>query len=111
MTDCRHPNRPHTLWWWDDRDAAHMPAPMSVTYDGRADAVSAAEIITADPPPGLHWVKVFRADNEVYTCWRWNRPTVPNCVTPGQVPALTSAMPGGPTGRVRSFLRRVSGRP
>jgi len=28
----------------------------------------------------LHWIKVFRSDSEVYTCWRWHNPrtTKPN---------------------------------
>jgi hypothetical protein len=79
----------HTVWWWDDRAAGHMPVPMAATYDSDEEAVAAAEAMVTDPPPWLAWVRVFRADNENYEVFQWKRPTSqhPIAETPGSDPS------------------------
>lgn len=67
---CEHPDQPHTVWYWVEDGGP--PVPNSATFDNLADALRYAE-------PGsrsasaylLRWIKVFRSDNEAYTCWRW----------------------------------------
>ena len=79
MNECKHPNRPHTVWWWEqDAPIDHfIPVPLEARYDNRADAVAAAIKLRDDVEAGrrsplvVKWIKVFRSDNESYTCWRW----------------------------------------
>jgi hypothetical protein len=68
---CRHPDEPHTVWWMRD-DEPDMPVPLEAKYDNLEDARPHAENLTKNPH--VEWVKIFRSDNEGYTCWRWNRP-------------------------------------
>jgi hypothetical protein len=56
-------------------DGDPIPVPRELRFDDRADAVAAAEKLTKNPQ--MEWVKVFRSDNESYTCWRWTTPTPP----------------------------------
>jgi hypothetical protein len=79
---CEHPDVPHTVWWSDSNEddwAISMLStfPASATFDTRDEAVAAAERIRDDveggrrDPTRTTWIKVFRSDNESYTCWRW----------------------------------------
>ncbi len=80
---CKHPDEPHTVMWWDfNLNDPHqlrydIPMPMSTRFDNRDDAVEAATRIRDDVEAGRRsplqtdWIKVFRSDNENYTCWRW----------------------------------------
>ena len=69
---CAQADQPHTVWWWNsaEADAGGPPVPLSAGFDNQADALDAAEKLVGKP--GISWVKVFRSDNENYTCWRWN---------------------------------------
>jgi hypothetical protein len=79
---CEFADQPHTVWWDECNDedlAMSMQAvfPMGAKFDTRAEAVAAAEKIRDDveagrrDPTRTSWIKVFRSDNESYTCWRW----------------------------------------
>lgn len=80
MDACKHSDAPHTVWWWEQPPAhASMSAfvPCGRRYDNRADAVAFATRLRDDVEAGrisplvVKWIRVFRSDNEVYTCWRW----------------------------------------
>lgn len=71
--DAYERERPHTVWWWDDRDAQHLPAPLDSRFDTRSEAVAYARSLCEPAPSWLAWVKVFRSDNEKYVAFRWKR--------------------------------------
>lgn len=79
MSRCQHADLPHTVWWWekDAPDDCFIPVPLEARFDNRADAVAAATKLRDDVEAGrrsplvVKWIKVFRSDNESYTCWRW----------------------------------------
>lgn len=70
---CQHPRREHRVWWWVE-DGDPIPVPREAVFDNRADAMDAVIQALTDPPLHLRWVKVFRSDNESYTCFRWTNP-------------------------------------
>lgn len=72
--ECEHPNERHTIWYWID-DGDPIPVPHAATFDNRADAVRQAESWVKEARPSLRWMKIFRADNEMYVCWLWENPT------------------------------------
>lgn len=88
---CQHPHREHRVWWWVE-DGDPVPAPREALFDSRADAMKVVDQALAGPPLHLRWVKVFRADNESYTCFRWSNPEpLPK---PEPPPAAAVAAPG-----------------
>lgn len=90
---CDHPDRKHTVWWWVE-DGDPVPVPRSATLDSRAEALAYVADALADPPVHLRWVRVFRADNEAYECWRWDNP-VPMPATPAPPPRPIPAVRPG----------------
>lgn len=77
LDDCQHPGQEHTVWWmWDTLDLGGHPIPDQARFDTREEAVTFAErgVAKQKDDPRFLWVKVFRSDNETYTCWRWERP-------------------------------------
>jgi hypothetical protein len=76
-TPCDHHDEPHTVWWMEDDGGP--PVPMERVFDDQADALQFAGFLKRDgkpegPPKTLLWVKVFRSDNESYTCYQWSAP-------------------------------------
>lgn len=71
---CKDSDKPHTLWYWIEDPNDPAPAPYSLLFDDRLDALDHAAAITTNPINELRWVKIFRSDNETYTCYRWNNP-------------------------------------
>lgn len=68
---CNHPLVPHTVWWWPN-DGGYVP--MSRTFDNLEDADHFAQKIIRSNDERISWLKIFRADNESYTCYRWDNP-------------------------------------
>lgn len=68
---CQHPNEPHTVWYMPLDGGP--PIPEQRRWDNRADALAFAErgIEKYAGTGKLAWVKIFRSDNESYTCFRW----------------------------------------
>lgn len=71
---CNHPLMRHTVWYWvhDPNDPYQIP--YAVDFDNRKDALAAVSEMIATPPVTLRWVKIFRAHNEAYECYRWKNP-------------------------------------
>jgi hypothetical protein len=71
---CQHADEPHMVYWWNDAEFASggPPVPLAAQFDNRADALAAAQKLVGKQ--NVSWVKVFRSDNENYTCWRWEQP-------------------------------------
>lgn len=86
MDECKHPNKPHTIWWWIEDKNDPVPVPYSSKFDNRKDAMTIVnEWISGPPHVSFRWVKVFRSDNENYTCFHWENPEplpIPPVVTP-----------------------------
>lgn len=74
--ECEHPQQRHTVWYWVE-DGDPVPAPRSATFDNLDDALQFAQSGVDQEHPALRWVKVFRADNEAYTCARWDAEPLP----------------------------------
>lgn len=68
---CNHPNVPHTVWWWPFDETI---APSSRTFDDLEDADLFAQKIIRSNTERINWLKIFRADNESYTCYTWENP-------------------------------------
>ncbi len=71
--ECEHADQPHTVWWSNRAESGTggPPACASASFHHQTDALDAAKKLVDNPE--ITWVKVFRSDNESYTCWRWNR--------------------------------------
>ncbi len=69
---CIHGTRPHTVMYW--LADGGPPVPMIARFDSQPDAVDFAERCIQKDNPILRWIKIFRSDNESYTCWRWENP-------------------------------------
>lgn len=65
---CNHPLVPHTVWWWPIDETI---APLSRTFDNLEDADHFAQKIIRSNTDRISWLKIFRADNESYTCYMW----------------------------------------
>lgn len=73
--NCKHEFWEHTVWWWVNYpNHTTIPVPHSAKFDNRAEAIEAVRTMIEDPSPSLRWIKVFRSDNETYTCYRWENP-------------------------------------
>jgi len=70
MIDCRFADKEHRVWYWDARGQDVSPVPCSPTLDNHEDAL--VWVAQLGQPEWLRWVKVFRADNEAYVCYRWS---------------------------------------
>lgn len=66
---CNHPLVPHTVWWMPDDDGP--PVPMERSFDTLEDAEFFAHKIIRTNKDRMSWLKIFRSDNESYTCYRW----------------------------------------
>ena len=66
--ECLHLEQPHTVWWMHE-DIDPIPVPLEARFDNRADAIERARALSENP--SVEWIKIFRSDNESYTCWRW----------------------------------------
>lgn len=69
---CNHPDESHTVWYW--LDDGGPPIPMSARLDNVREARRFADRIIAQNNTQLRWIKIFRTDNEAYTCFRWENP-------------------------------------
>jgi hypothetical protein len=72
---CEDPKEPHTLWWWVDDPNDHVPAPYSRQFDNLQDAENAIRDIPLRYLKQIAWMKLFRSDNESYTCGWWDNPS------------------------------------
>lgn len=72
MTECRHPDSPHTVMYW--LNDGGPPIPMTARFDNVEDARQFAESGIDQDNSLLRWVKIFRSDNESYTCYQWDNP-------------------------------------
>jgi hypothetical protein len=74
---CQHADQPHTMRWWDREGELITPYPASARFDNHDDAIAAAVMMRDDieagrlSPVRFPWIKVFRLDNESYTCWHY----------------------------------------
>ena len=71
---CVHPLMRHTAWYWIEDPNDPVPVPYELHFDNRKDALEFASELIVDPPNRLRWLKIFRAHNEVYECYRWENP-------------------------------------
>lgn len=69
---CNHPSVSHTVSWHlvDSEDSANP----SKTFGHLEDADIFAQKILRQNKDRLLWLKIYRADNETYTCFVWNIP-------------------------------------
>lgn len=109
---CKDHNKPHILWYMLEDPNDPVPAPYSLTYDTQQDALDTARVLidkTISHPQrsALLWLKVFRADNEAYTCFIWHRPE--HLVKPPRRPAQTNDLEEGRCAG-RSKWKRLLGR-
>lgn len=65
---CNHPKVPHTVWWWPHDEVV---APSSRTFDDLEDADHFAQRLIRSNNERIDWLKIFRSDNESYTCYTW----------------------------------------
>lgn len=72
--ECKYADQPHTVWYWVEDPHDPVPMPYVLHFDNQADAVNWAEETVDLAHVSLRWMKVFRTDNEVYQCWRWENP-------------------------------------
>jgi len=72
---CVHPMMRHTVWYWLEDPNDPYLVPYELHFDNRKDALEWASHQVASPPVELRWIKIFRAHNEVYECYRWENPT------------------------------------
>lgn len=115
---CKDADKPHILWYMLDDQNDPVPVPYSLTYDTQQDALDMVRVIidktVARPHESLLiWAKVFRADNEAYTCFQWNRPSSlpPTPSYRQEPPEVTMQIVSAKTDtRGRSLWRRLLGR-
>lgn len=69
---CVHGDRPHTVMYWLADGGPSIP--MIASFDSQPEAITFAESGINQNNPILRWIKIFRSDNESYTCWRWENP-------------------------------------
>lgn len=69
---CNHPLVPHTVWWMPTDGGP--PIPMERGFDNLEDAHRFADKIIRGNSDRMSWLKIFRSDNESYTCYHWESP-------------------------------------
>lgn len=67
---CNHPLVPHTVWYWLTGQRPE-DGPAYRSFDNLEDADIFAQKILRQNAERLSWMKIFRADNEAYTCFYW----------------------------------------
>lgn len=85
------------MYWVED---GGPPIPNTATFDNRRDALAFVQsgIDQAAEQTRLRWIKVFRADNEAYTCFRWENP-VPLSLTEVQATIMADTLARAPRRR------------
>lgn len=86
---CVHGDRPHTVMYWVEDGGP--PIPMTATFDTQPEAVAFAMTgVNQQENLFLRWIKIFRSDNETYTCWRWTNPVEMPALDPVEYEAKDS---------------------
>jgi len=70
---CNHPLVPHTVWYWLNGQKSE-DGPVTRGFETLEAADIFAQKILRQNPKRLAWLKIFRSDNESYTCFRWDNP-------------------------------------
>lgn len=71
---CRHQQMRHTVWYWIENPYDPELIPYGLHFDDRKDALDWVSHQIVEPENSLRWIKIFRAHNEVYECYRWVNP-------------------------------------
>lgn len=115
QTECKHRGQPHSVWYMLDDPNAPFPYPNMLTYDTQQEALDLARVIIdktiARPHESLLlWIKVFRSDNEAYTCFRWERPSYLPPTPSYRQPQDTGSEPDPAEQPARPWWKRLVGK-
>lgn len=69
---CAHEDQSHTVMYWVEDGGP--PIPMMAKRDTLEKTLAFAHSGIKQDNVLLRWIKIYRSDNEGYTCWRWENP-------------------------------------
>lgn len=69
---CNHPKVPHTVIWCSEIKGA--PSHMDRPFEDLEDALTFSHKIIRQNKDHLTWLKIYRSDNELYSCFVWEKP-------------------------------------
>lgn len=70
---CNHPKVPHTVEW-SFMDKSDIPRISDGLFENLEEAQPFAQKIIRQNKDHLSWLKIYRTDNELYSCFVWEAP-------------------------------------